>query len=256
MPEDPLQQWQDWNLPFREKPQVLRRLHGGYTNRSYLIKADQSLYVLRFNADKHNISGVDRQRERDILDAAGTAGLAPAVVYCSIEQNILISEFIDGQHWPICTLHDPDKLSRLLNTLQHIHTLDVSTTAFDYRQHAENYWQQLQAGKITVPDELCQQREKILPLLAAIPASTVICHHDPNPKNIITRADRLYCLDWEYAAPGWPAFDYAALSVEWNIPVKKLALTEEINIDDVEKAVELYIYLCKLWQYLNKKVPE
>jgi len=250
MHEDPLQNWQTWDLPFNHAPRLLHTLGTGHTNQSYLIEADQQLWVLRINAKNSNVLGIDRQREKIILEHAGAIDLAPKVLYCSVKHGVLISEFIDGQHWQTCDLDDPEKLSLLCKSLHRIHTLKIDTTTFDYRQHAENYWQQLQAGNIRIPDDLYRQREKIIPLLARIPPARIICHHDPNPKNIIVRANKLYFLDWEYAAPGWPAFDYAALSVEWNIPIDKLALVD--GIDDIKTSIELYVYFCDLWLCLQK----
>ncbi len=252
MSNHPLQYWQHWELPFKQKPEVIREISAGRTNQNFLIKANEHMYVLRVNASNSQTLGIDRQREKIILEQASAACLAPEVIYCSVEKGVLITEFIDGQHWQASDLDDPEKCSLLLKNLQRIHALDVATTAFDYQQHAKNYWQQLEDRNTSIPAALYRQREKILPLLASIPASIVICHHDPNPKNIIVHADRLYFLDWEYAAPGWPAFDYAALSVEWNIPVDKLESADGIGIGELKKAVDLYVYFCNLWLELQK----
>ena len=252
MPEDPLQDWHEWNLPINRKPVLRRQLNTGRTNKTYLIEIDKTLGVLRINASNSGVLGIDRQRELNILESASAAGLAPEILYCSTDHGVMISEFIDGQHWQACVLDTPEKLSLLLETLHRIHTLKVSTSTFNYQQHELNYWRQLENGNISIPDDLCKQREKLLPLLARIPASNVICHHDPNPQNIVVHAGRLYFLDWEYAAPGWPAFDYAALSVEWNIPVDKLVLRNGLDIDEIKEAIDLYVYLCDLWSYLQK----
>ncbi len=252
MPEHALQHWQDWGIALTQKPALLRELTSGRTNRNYLVEADGQLCVLRINTKNSDDLGIDRQREKDILECASAAGLAPEVLYYSIEYGVLITEFIDGQHWQAGELQDPGKLSLLMEGLQHIHTLDVATTPFNYQQHAGNYWQKIIDANISISNELHRRHENILPLLADIPSSNVICHQDPNPKNIIVQSNRLYFLDWEYAAPAWPAFDFAALSREWDIPADKLSIPDDIKPEEIKQATELYIYLCELWSKLHE----
>jgi len=251
MPDDPLQDWQAWGLPFTQAPRLLRELGQGRTNQSYLIEADRQLWVLRINATYSQSLGIDRQREKVILEHASAAGLAPEVLYCSVEHGVLITEFIDGQHWQPTDPEDKRKLSLMIEGIQRIHALDVAKAPFDYKQYAEHYWQQLQDRNISIPDDLHHQRDRILPLLTNIPTTNIICHHDPNPQNIIVRSNRLYFLDWEYAAPGWPAFDFAAISVEWNIPPNELAKLNDIDVDEIKQTIDLYIYLCDLWSVLQ-----
>ncbi len=251
MPEHPLQNWEDWGLPFSQTPDLIRELTAGFTNRNYVIEADSQLWVLRINADNSHELGIDRQREKLILEAASTAGLAPQVLDCSVEHGILVTEFIGGPHWQTSELSDPVKLSLLLDNLARVHLLPVTTPRFDYQAHAENYWRLLVEKKIRVTDELCRRREKILLLIDAIPVSNVICHHDPNPKNVIEHSGKLCFLDWEYAAPAWPAFDYAALAREWDIPPEQLVLPDAVDNDEIQQALELYNYLCDLWSLLQ-----
>ena len=251
MPDDPKPNWHEWDLPFNHTPRLMRPLTHGRTNQSYLVEADGQLWVLRINSKNSEVLGIDRQRELIILEQASTTGLAPKLHYCSVEQGVLITEFIDGLHWQVSALNDRDKLSSLTEGLHRIHALEVATLPFDYKQHAENYWQQLIDRNISIPDELSRQRENMLPLFTNIPVSNVVCHHDPSPHNIIVQSHRLYFLDWEYAAPGWPALDFAALSSEWNIPVDKLATSNGIDIEEIKQALDLYVYLCDLWSCLR-----
>lgn len=252
MPDDPLLNWCEWNLPITRKPSLIRELTVGRTNQSYLIEADKQLWVLRINAINSKVLGIDRQREKVILENASLESLAPKILYCSVEHGVLITEFIDGEHWQAADLKDTDKLFLLMETLHRIHTLNVSTKLFDYRQHAENYWQQLLHRNITVSDKLHHQRDELLQMLVHVPGSNIICHHDPTPQNIIFSSDKLYFLDWEYAAPGWPAFDFAALSTEWNIPINKLALQTGIDTEEINEALSLYYFLCNLWSCLQR----
>ncbi len=250
MSDNPLEAWSDWASPFQSLD-ILEEINTGLTNRNYLIKADGQLAVLRVNAQNSQVLGIDRERERLILEQASVAGLAPAVLFCSPEHGVLISEFIDGQQWQSSELEDSKKLSLLIDSLTKIHLLQATMPPFNYHEHTENYWRQLLERNLSIPDKLHQQREWLMSQFANISVSNVICHHDPNPTNIIFQSDKLFFLDWEYSAPGWPVFDFAALSVEWNIPVSQLILPCKIDVNEIIHASELYKYLCDLWLALQ-----
>jgi thiamine kinase-like enzyme len=64
------------------------------------------------------------------------------------------------------------------------------------------------------------------------------------PANVLASSHGLVLLDWEYAAVGWGAFDQAVLACEWGISAGLLD-------SDGELAVELYRYICQLWQLLQ-----
>jgi thiamine kinase-like enzyme len=153
----------------------------------------------------------------------------------------------------MASMADSDNLSLLMDGLNRIHSLNMTTVAFDYKQHMENYWQRLQKRNINISDRLNSKREKLLPRLTGIPHANVICHHDPNPRNIIIKSDNLYFLDWEYAALAWQAFDYAVLSIEWDISLEKLSVPSNIRTEEIDLAKDLYIFLCELWTCLQDK---
>jgi thiamine kinase len=248
MPEDPLHGWTDWGLPVKSL-RLLEKLNAGITNKNYLVEADKHKCVLRINTPCSLALGIDRQREKTILQQASVIGLAPDVLFCSPEHGVLMTEFINAQHWSVSDLHDEDKLSLLTDAINQVHNLKIETEKFNYQQHEENYWQQLKNNNVA--DEFYRRRESMLEYIEEIPLTNTICHHDPNPGNILVRSDKIYFIDWEYAAPAWPAFDFAALSVEWSVPVEQLNLPDGINIDDVLKASEFYVYLCDLWSALQ-----
>ncbi len=252
MPDNPLEGWSEWGTPFKSLD-LIDEINTGFTNENYLIKADGQLCVLRINAQNSKALGIDRERERLILELASAEELAPNVMFFSAEHGVLISEFIDGQHWHSPELEDAEKMSLLIDSMKKIHLLQVTTSPFNYYEHAENYWQQLLDRNINIPEELHQKREWLMPQFSNISVSNIICHHDPNPENIIFKSGKLFFLDWEYAAPGWPVFDFAALSVEWNIPVSELIVHHEIDVNEIIQASELYRYLCDLWLVLQTK---
>jgi thiamine kinase len=250
--DDPLRDWADWNLTFRQKPDLISRLSSGLTNRSYLIQANKQKYVLRINASNSDALGIDRKREKTIIEKASSSDLAPAILYCSVEHQILIAEYIDGKKWQAVDLQNKRNKTLLTDKLEQIHSLKLATPPFNYYEHAENYWQSLLDKNGSVAEELSREREVILSQIKDHSASNIICHHDPNPNNILVKSNKLFFIDWEYAAPGWPALDYAALSVEWAISISQLNLPKDIKVDEVLEAIEFYNYLCKLWAALQE----
>jgi len=66
--------------------------------------------------------------------------------------------------------------------------------------------------------------------------------------NFVGSSERLYLIDWEYAARGLLLMDYAALGVEWGIDDAVITNQTGIEAELLIKAKELYKYLCKLWE--------
>ena len=254
--EDILLEWRHWNVGWSCPPRIERELAGGKTNQSYLITADNRRWVLRLNAFDATDFGIDRTREAAVIQCAVVADLAPAVAYCSPEDGILITEFIDGEHWQPQTLDNPEHLAQLLNLVRSVHSLDVDTATIDYFAHGEHYFAQLTAAKIKVPLTLHHERDQLLEQRERNPWRNQIahlCHHDISPTNVIEFDGRLTLIDWEYAARGSRAFDYAGLATEWNLPLERLQTELGIGFTELSNAARLYQYICRLWALLTER---
>jgi thiamine kinase-like enzyme len=83
-------------------------------------------------------------------------------------------------------------------------------------------------------------------------AETGLCHHDPIMANFVGGPDRLYLIDWEYAAKGLLVMDYAALAIEWKIEDNIILTNSGIDPELLTKAKKLYTYLSKLWQQATR----
>jgi hypothetical protein len=55
-------------------------------------------------------------------------------------------------------------------------------------------------------------------------------------------------LDWEYAARGIVAMDYAALAVDWKIADIEIVERTGIDPTQLDMAKQLYRYICHLWR--------
>ena len=249
-----LDDWSNWDVPFASAPRLLRELGGGRTNQSYLIEADGRLWVLRLSTPNGTHLGIDREREAAVLRHAVAADLAPAVAYHSLEHGVLITAYIDGQPLGAAALGETENLRRFLDLIRRVHTLEMETPRLDYYAHTERYWHTLIDIGIEIPDTLSRARDKVLSGRSRHPLNphrARLCHHDLTPQNVIEHGGHLYLLDWEYAACGAPAFDYAAICVEWGLPLERLREHAPTDLEELIHAVELYRYTCGLWMLIN-----
>lgn len=251
MPRAPLLNWQDWQLPFERPPVILRELDGGRINSHYLLEADGRKYVLRQASGDSGYLGIHREQEARILEHVVKAGLAPRTLFHSIEDGVLINEYLEGEHWKPALMKDDIKLELLVDSLKAVHRINMSLPDYDYRRQAEGYWLSLVNRGFRAGADLRQRHDTCLQITDLTRSSRCLCHHDPNPLNIIASGETLYFLDWEYAGWGWPAFDFAALAEEWKLEPARVSALSGVPLEDLENARFLYTHLCELWSLLH-----
>lgn len=236
-PEHLLRDWVALELPFRRAPRLLRRLDGGRTNRSYLVEADGARCVLRIGTPEAAALGIDRQRELGFFRAAAQAGLAPPLLWADAARGILISRHLDGEQLAPAAL-DGSRRAALLGLLGAVRGLPPVGEGLDYAACVQRY---LAPGEETpLPLMEC------LEMLQAVEPRGV-CHHDPGPWNVLFTGGRPWLLDWEFAAPGTPVVDLAAVVVDWAQPAATVARLSGTPRDLLDAACRFYRELCALW---------
>jgi thiamine kinase len=255
MGSDPtiLDTWQSWGCGLTARPVIVAELSDGQTNRSYLLNADGTRLVMRLNAPAERFPGIDRGREAQIWRAASDAGLAPPLLFADPEQRFIITEYIDGDRLEPSQLDD-SSITRLFALLAGAHDLDVDTPLVDYSLYIRVYWEMIETRSVLHNADLRQQRRttrELLEMLIASKPATALCHHDPLISNVISANNKLYLLDWEYAAGGFIAMDYAVLSVDWNIEDAVIIEHTGVSPIELDRAKQLYRYICDLWQEIS-----
>jgi len=142
----------------------------------------------------------------------------------------------------------------MLLTLERCHQLDVAVHSLDYAQHIQQYCQLIEASGKPANRLLLDQRKPMQQLLESLLAAgteSALCHHDPVIANFVGSPDRLYLIDWEYAAQGLVVMDYAALAAEWGIADEFVVARSGIEPESLAMAKDLYRYLCSLWQAIT-----
>jgi thiamine kinase len=242
----------DWISVFGHTPKIIRQLSRGQTNQVWLIESQGSRFALRVGSHQRESMGINRSQEHVIMQAASAAGLAPSILYMSAEPDILITEYIDGEHCGQAQVESESFRNRLFDILHQIHSIKIDLPTFNYESHLSHYWHELDRLEVKVDDALLAEKDTMLVLASEAPQYQSICHHDLIPDNLIFTSDNIIVIDWEYAAYGWPAFDFATLSVEWGIEIEKLTLPAQITQQDIINARALYVHLCLLWRLLNQ----
>lgn len=249
-PDAALDSWRHWQGALRTRPNIVMEMTGGKINQSYLLESDDRKLVMRRNAPVNDLPGVDRANELLIWRAASNAGLAPAILHSDEHAGLLVTEYIEGASFEQSAVDDA-LIDRLVNLLARVHLLDVPVPVLDYGAHIEKFWALIESGSKLKDAALLTRRQAMRECVtefASRAGSIGLCHHDPTPCNVVGRNNNLYLLDWEYAARGAVAMDYAVLGVAWNIDSDEIANRTALEPDLLELAKTIYLYICQLWE--------
>jgi thiamine kinase len=252
-PENAIDSWRQWGSELHARPVLLKPLSGGLSNQSYMLDSNGIKMVLRLNGTNSFLPGADRTSETDIWQTASKKGIAPPLLHVDEHARFLVSTYIESS-LPKQPQLDETVITQALSLLNRCHQMEVDSPGIDYVSHINQYWNIIE-GKNHLDDTgLLQQRHEMQDLLEDLIRSdspTGLCHHDPVIANFVGSSDRLYLIDWEYAAHGLLVMDYAALCVEWGINDAMVLNQTGIKPESLTMAKSLYSYLCKLWKEIT-----
>lgn len=197
-----------WSGPVDPKP-----LHGGLSNESFTVEDGGEKYVVRFGRD-FPVHHVFRDNERMASAAAFEAGFAPEMVYAG--EGEMVVRFIDGR-----TYDDGDvraNLARVADLTRRFHTempkyVSGAGRLFWPFHVVRDYAKTLAAvnsrmmPKVPGYVELAQELEAVQP-----PLPIIYAHNDMLPANFIDDGEKIWLIDFEYAAYSTAMFDLAGIA--------------------------------------------
>ncbi|HEY5101597.1 MAG TPA: phosphotransferase [Steroidobacteraceae bacterium] len=248
------------------RPVAVSLLPGGTVNRSFRIDTGAGRFVLRLNAIEGDVLGANHEREAQLQRAAAAGGVAPPLIYADSQRRFMISKFIDGRVWQASDLESREGARWLGARLRVLHAIAVPAAApFDPAARLRDYCARLITAlpaESALYETLLQQSEATLALCAVGGRKAAIVHNDLHHSNLI-EADRLYLIDWEYAAVADPIFDLACILAYYPHAqpyaqdlLDSAGLGEEASIPMLLAASALYVLLSFLWYRLRRLTCE
>jgi thiamine kinase-like enzyme len=200
----------------------VRPLHGGITNRNFVVHAGGREFVVRLPGERTELLGIDRANEAEAARRAAELGIGPPVLGDLPQVGTLITAYMPGRH-----LTDDQfaaRLDEVVPLLKRLHDSGPLHGAFPIHRVVEWHARDATAHGVMAPsayERLHQQSRRIERAFQANPMAPVPCHNDLLPGNVLFGDDadsdgdgsRVWLLDFEYAGMNDVFFDLGNLSV-------------------------------------------
>ncbi len=190
-------------------------LSGGITNLNYRVDVGGQAFVVRIPGQDCEYLGIDRRREHASNLAAYRAGVAPAIEAFFEDAGVLVTHFISGRGLSETEMRDPRVLSRVAGVLRRYHTGAEFPGIFSPFQTVRDYQAFAAPRGAPLParfDWMLAEANRMEAALGTL-AVPQPCHNDLLRANFIDNGERLWIIDWEYAAMGDVFFDLGNFAV-------------------------------------------
>jgi len=184
-------------------------LGGGITNLNYRVDVRGEAYAVRIPGASSVHLGIDRAREHACTAAAHDSRVAPRVVAFLEPAGVLVSRFVVGRAPSEEAMRRPGMLRRVAHTLRRYHDGRSFPGVFSPFHAVRDYVAVASANGAPLPERLDGMLEWAARLEEVLesPDGPRPCHNDLLPGNLLDDGERLWIIDWEYAAMGDPFFD-------------------------------------------------
>lgn len=228
-----------------------KALSGGLTNRTYLVDAGGKRAVLKIDDRPRSAPFNSREQEAQIQKRAAECGLASPVLF--VDDNVYMTEYLEGRVWTDDSLVDDTNLTRLAQGLRKLHALPLTGRTFDAREAARRYAARIQSADAELVHD-CVQLIEAMPLLQNL----CCCHNDLVAANIIATPEIRF-LDWEYACDNDPFFDLATIVAHHRMSDERALFLLDAYFDGDGKRwrdhlmMQARFYNALLWLWLKSR---
>ncbi len=197
----------------------IRPLTGGLSSaRAYKIVVRKQPYLLKILRTEV-IS--DPRNEFACMQTAAEAGIAPRIWVASVEDRLLITDYIEAKPYP------DDFLPLIVPTLRTLHSLPHFPKVVNYIDAGNGFVRRFQAAKILPESATAELFRLYADVVKGYPrndSQLVASHNDLKPQNIRFDGERIWLVDWESA---FLNDEYVDLAIVANFFVKDEAREED-----------------------------
>jgi len=140
----------------------------------------------------------DPSKEFAAMQAASDAGIAPRIHYSSLEDRLILTDFIATRPYPA------DMALHMAGVLRMLHALPPfpPPARGDYLTTMDTFVRRFQAANLlpeSLASDLFRCYDEVLAAYRALPAEPVSSHNDVKPQNTLFDGTRVWLVDWEAA---------------------------------------------------------
>lgn len=192
-------------------------LKKGMTNRSFLFQCKGKKYIMRLPGEGTDLL-INREQEANVYSIIADRNIGDHVVYINPVNGYKLTEFIEGAR--ACNPKDESDLHKCMKYLRDFHSLNLKVNhEFDLFGQID-FYESLWKGKNSIYRDYLETKNKVFELRAYIDryiGDKVLSHIDAVPDNFLfsrsNGEERIYLIDWEYAAMQDPHVDIAMFGI-------------------------------------------
>ena len=199
------------------QPRMVSELSGGLTNRNYRVATPAGTFVARVAASGTELLTIDRDCEYRNAVAAAAAGAGPPVVEYRPQDSLLVIGYIEGRTLEPADVAAADNIPRIAQACRRLHSGERFGNDFDMFDVQRRYYQAATSRGFRIPagyDDLLPQVRAAQSALAATATTTVPCHNDLLPANLIDDGDRIWLIDYELSGNNDACFELGNIGAE------------------------------------------
>jgi len=241
---------------------IIEPLSRGLSDETFRVIRDGCSYLLRLRIEQPLDLGQDPRWDARVLLAAGSAGLAPQLLYFDTARGVLVSRWVEGRSWDLQEAGNRANTGSIAGLLRRVHGLQVAPPQ---RLMSPPAWVDCytaalsRAGRPLNPSLRAAAASRLDDFSKLPSAAGVLCHSDLHTLNLIERDQSLILLDWEYAHVSEPLWDLAGWSANGDFEADAQRNLLERYLETAPTPCQwkrfrlllwLYDYICLLWSEL------
>ena len=192
----------------------LKPLNFGMTNKSFLFQIEGENYIFRIPGEGTDVL-INRKQEADVYKAITPLKISDKIIYMDPEKGVKITKFIEDAR--TIDIKNENDLKLCMNAAKNLHNSGIKVDhSFDFRERI-SYHHKLAEEKhgIFYHDyaEVYSMMNELLDNLDTMVIPSALTHIDLVPDNFLIKENKVFLLDWEYAAMCDPLADIAMFAI-------------------------------------------